>query len=64
MVDLDLSGGGAPNQLGEVESGATAALLGPVGSVLLAGVGTLVVAGLWLKLFPALAGRDRLVDPR
>ena len=55
---------GASNQLGEFESGATAALLGPVGSVLLGGIGTLVVAGLWLKLFPALAQRDRLVDTR
>jgi len=51
---------GASNQLGEFESGATAALLGPVGSVLLGGVGTLVVVGLWWKLFPALAQRDRL----
>ena len=51
---------GASNQLGEFESGATAALLGPVGSVVLGGLGTLVVAGLWLKLFPALAGRDEL----
>ena len=41
---------GASNQLGEFESGATAALLGPVGSVLLGGIGTLVVAGLWLRL--------------
>ncbi len=52
---------GASNQLGEFESGATAALLGPVGSVLLGGIGTLVVVGLWWKLFPALAQRDRLV---
>lgn len=51
---------GASNQLGEFESGATAALLGPVGSVLLGGVGTLVVVGLWWKLFPSLAQRDRL----
>ena len=55
---------GASNQLGEFESGATAALLGPVGSVLLGGVGTLVVAGLWLKLFPALAQRDQLAQIR
>jgi predicted MFS family arabinose efflux permease len=53
---------GASNQLGEFESGATAALMGPVGSVLLGGVGTLVVAGLWLWLFPALAQRDALVQ--
>jgi MFS family permease len=54
---------GASNQLGEFESGATAAALGPVGSVLLGGIGTLVVAGLWLKLFPGLARRDALVPP-
>jgi MFS family permease len=51
---------GASNQLGEFESGATAALLGPVGSVVLGGIGTLVVAAAWLRLFPALARRDRL----
>ena len=54
---------GASNQLGEFESGATAALLGPVGSVVLGGVGTLIVAGLWLRWFPALAQRDALVTP-
>ncbi len=53
---------GASNQLGEFESGATAALLGPVGSVVAGGVGTLLVAGLWLKGFPALAQRDRMAD--
>ncbi len=53
---------GASNQLGEFESGATAAWLGPVGSVLLGGLGTLLVAGLWLKLFPALARRDTLLQ--
>ena len=51
---------GASNQLGEFESGATAAALGPVGSVVLGGFGTLLVAGLWMKWFPALAARDRL----
>lgn len=55
---------GASNQLGEFESGATAAWLGPVGSVVLGGVGTLIVAALWLKLFPALARRDELVPGR
>jgi hypothetical protein len=53
---------GASNQLGEFESGATAALMGPVGSVVLGGVATLAVAGLWLRWFPALAGRDALVQ--
>jgi MFS family permease len=51
---------GASNQLGEFESGATAALLGPVGSVVLGGVGTLLVAALWFRLFPTLVRRDRM----
>ncbi len=51
---------GASNQLGEFESGATAALLGPVGSVLLGGIGTLAVAGLWSRIFRTLAQRDRM----
>jgi len=55
---------GASNQLGEFESGATAAWLGPVGSVVLGGVGTLVVAAAWLRLFPTLANRDALVLER
>lgn len=53
---------GASNQLGEFESGATAALLGPVGSVVLGGAGTLLVALAWRRLFPSLARRDRLYD--
>ena len=52
---------GASNQLGEFESGATAALWGPVGSVLVGGLGTVLVAALWVKLFPALARRDRML---
>ena len=51
---------GASNQLGEFESGVTAAWLGPVGSVVLGGVGTVLVAVAWWRLFPSLAGRDRL----
>lgn len=54
---------GASNQLGEFESGSTAALLGPVGSVVLGGMGTLLVAALWMRWFPTLAGRDRLYEP-
>lgn len=53
---------GASNQLGEFESGVTAALLGPVGAVLLGGLGTLVVVAVWMRLFPSLAERDRLHD--
>lgn len=51
---------GASNQLGEFESGATAALMGPVGSVVAGGVGTLLVAAAWLRLFPSLIKRDRM----
>ena len=52
---------GASNQLGEFESGATAALFGPVGSVVVGGVGTVLVALGWVRLFPTLARRDRIV---
>ncbi|MBV4489883.1 MFS transporter [Pseudomonas oryzicola] len=51
---------GASNQLGEFESGVTAHWFGTVPAVVLGGVGTLVVTGLWIKLFPTLARRDRL----
>jgi MFS family permease len=51
---------GASNQLGEFESGVTAHWLGTVPAVVLGGVGTLVVTGVWIKLFPTLANRDQL----
>jgi len=50
------------NQLGEFRAGTTAALMGPVGAVVFGGVGTLIVVALWMKLFPALFKRDRLVN--
>jgi len=50
------------NQLGEFRAGGTAALMGPVGAVVLGGVGTLVVVALWARIFPALFRRDRLVN--
>jgi len=53
---------GASNQLGEFESGATAALFGPVGAVVLGGAGTLVVVGLWMRWFPALRRRKSLTE--
>jgi MFS family permease len=52
---------GASNQLGEFESGATAAWMGPVLSVVAGGVGTVLVAAAWLRMFPTLARRDRMV---
>ena len=51
---------GASNQIGEFESGVVAAWLGPVAAVVLGGLGTLAVVGIWTRLFPALARRDRL----
>jgi MFS family permease len=45
---------GTSNQLGEFESGVTAALLGAVPAVLIGGLGTIAVAALWTRLFPEL----------
>ncbi len=50
----------ASNLLGEFESGITAALLGAVPAAALGGVGTVLVALLWMKLFPALRDVERL----
>ena len=51
---------GTSNQLGEFESGVTAAWLGVVPSVVVGGIGTLVVVLLWMRFFPSLANIDRL----
>ena len=51
---------GTSNQLGEFESGLTAAIFGTVPAVLIGGVGTLAVALLWIRLFPELWRVDRL----
>jgi MFS family permease len=45
---------GASNELGEFESGTTAALMGTVRAVVAGGIGTLLVVGGWMKLFPSL----------
>ncbi|MGH7441768.1 MAG: hypothetical protein ACREKE_03730 [bacterium] len=45
---------GSSNQLGEFESGVTASLMGPVGSVLLGGFAALIVVALAGAAFPAL----------
>jgi MFS family permease len=50
----------ASNQLGEFESGFTAALLGAVPAVIVGGIGTVAVALLWMRLFPTLRDVDRL----
>jgi MFS family permease len=51
---------GTSNQFGEFESGVTAAWLGTVPAVLLGGIGTLAVVGIWWFLFPGLRKVDRL----
>ena len=45
---------GTSNQLGEFESGTTAALFGVVPAVVIGGVGPIVVALLWARLFASL----------
>lgn len=51
---------GSSNQLGEFESGVTAAWFGVVPAALLGGIGTLAVVLAWIYLFPQLLKRDRL----
>jgi hypothetical protein len=55
---------GASNQLGEFESGTTAAMWGPVGSAIFGGLATVGVAVAAVKFFPELAQRDRMVLPK
>ncbi len=49
---------GTSNTLGEFESGVTAAWFGVVPAVLIGGIGTVLVALLWMRLFPQLARVD------
>lgn len=53
---------GASNQLGAFESGTAAALLGAIPAVICGGAATIVIALAWTKLFPSLAGLDRMQD--
>lgn len=53
---------GASNELGEFESGVTAAWFGSVPAVIIGGIGTLVVVGVWMLLFPDLRKVARLSD--
>jgi MFS family permease len=51
---------GTSNQLGEFESGLTAAWFGVVPAVLIGGIGTIIVALIWMRLFPELVSIDSL----
>ena len=50
----------ASNQLGQFESGVTAALFGAVPAAALGGIATIAVALLWMKLFPSLREVERV----
>ena len=50
----------ASNQLGEFESGVTAAWWGAVPAVIVGGLGSIVIALLWMRLFPTLRDVEKL----
>ena len=52
----------ASNELGELQSGVAAAILGPVAAVVAGGAGAMGIAALWSYLFPELR-RARTFDP-
>lgn len=51
---------GASSELGAFESGVAASMLGTVPAVVLGGVGTLLIAVLWIAAFPELRKADRV----
>ena len=53
---------GASNELGAFESGIAAQAFGTPATVIGGGIATLVVVGVWAKLFPALRRIDRFED--
>jgi MFS family permease len=52
---------GTSNQLGQFQAGLMATLIGTVPAAVFGGLATLVVAGLWTRLFPQLIKRQTLV---
>jgi MFS family permease len=58
---------GASNEVGQFESGLTAQWFGTVAAVVLGGIGTMAIVGLWALLFPGLRKLDTLqpaiIDP-
>jgi MFS family permease len=55
---------GASNELGQFESGLLAQWLGAVPSVLLGGVGSVLIVAIWAMIFPELRRIDRMTDVR
>ncbi|MDP9150854.1 MAG: MFS transporter [Myxococcota bacterium] len=53
---------GASNELGEFESGLTAQWFGAIASVVMGGLGTVLVVAIWIARFPALGRVDKLSE--
>ena len=53
---------GCTNELGEFRAGLFASLFGAVTAALAGGIGTLLIVGLWTRLFPSLRRVDRLSE--
>jgi MFS family permease len=54
---------GASNELGEFESGVTAAWWGLKPAIIVGGVASIAIAGLWVRLFPGLWRIHRFPEP-
>jgi len=54
---------GASNELGEFESGLTAAWWGLKPAVVIGGIASVAIAGLWMRWFPGLRATDRFPEP-
>jgi MFS family permease len=54
---------GASNTLGDFEAGVTAAWFGTVPAVLIGGIGSVLIALLWMRLFPELTAIQTLEGP-
>lgn len=55
---------GASNEVGQFESGVLAQWFGPTLSVVVGGVGAILVMVLWMQLFPELRRIDRMSEIR
>lgn len=53
---------GASNELGEFESGISAGWFGLVPSIVLGGIATLAITGIWMRFFPVLRKMDRFPE--
>jgi MFS family permease len=53
---------GTSNQIGEFESGITAGLFGPVAAAVIGGVGCVLTAFVWMRLFPELRRAQTFQD--